>query len=1014
MYNDLKGSCWRKWDLHVHTPASLVHHYGGDSDIWENFISDLEQLPPEFKVIGVNDYIFIDGYRRILKEKQNGRLKNIDLFLPVIELRLDKFGGTKSHLSRVNFHVIFSDEVPPDDIQSQFLNGISTNYKLSSSLEGKGIKWNALITHESLADLGTKIIESVPESERVHFLSPIIEGFNNINFDFDTVLERLESHYFEGQFLTAVGKTEWANIKWNDHSIADKKNIINNADFVFISAESIEAYDKAKTHLSIQQVNNRLLDCSDAHRFSDDANKDRIGKCFTWIKADPTFEGLKQTLLGFEERVFVGELPPQLQSVQEKPTKYVKSIKARKKKDSKLDEIWFDNKEINFNPGLVAIIGNKGNAKSALTDIIGLLGNSKNHDHFSFLQPHKFRLASDNKAKHFEAIIMFESENTYERSLEEKVHQTDVEIVKYIPQNFFEEVCNEVAYKEGGVFDQELAQVIFSHVADPQRLAKNSLKELIEHRTSEINDAISQIKIEIQSTNKEITSVESRMQPDYRKSIEKKLNSKKQELEAHTKSKPQEVVNPSTLSDNHKTSALAVINEKKDESRKIDLEIKMAQKKQEELAISESEVDKAENKINNFDKIFRKHEKDFNELKIPGIKFTDIVTVEINRTKLEDWKNYILTEKKRNDDVLDTEKKDSLIFKKNALQNELKEIQNKLDEPNKEYQKYLKALDQWKKIREKIIGAATVSDTIKYYEEILRKLDELPKILKELKESRLSLSREIYANIEKLALIYEELYAPVQDFIEKHPLANKFSLHFDVSIVDKEFRNKFFEWINQAVAGTFCGIAPGQKQLEEILSNYNFNNIKDTVDFLEYITKALTRDLRLSSSKIISIASQLRKGKTVESLYDYIFSLDYLKPHYVLKMSGKEMYQLSPGEKGALLLIFYLLIDLDDIPLIIDQPEENLDNQTVYDLLVPSIYEARQRRQIFIVTHNPNLAVVCDAEQIIYATIDKKNKNRVEYLTGAIENKEINKKLLDVLEGTRPAFDKRHRKYIPE
>ena len=72
-----------------------------------------------------------------------------------------------------------------------------------------------------------------------------------------------------------------------------------------------------------------------------------------------------------------------------------------------------------------------------------------------------------------------------------------------------------------------------------------------------------------------------------------------------------------------------------------------------------------------------------------------------------------------------------------------------------------------------------------------------------------------------------------------------------------------------------------------------------------------------------------------------------------------------------MLLIFYLLVDNDDIPLIIDQPEENLDNQTVYKLLVPSIKEAKNRRQIIIVTHNPNLAVVCDAEQIIHASIDK-------------------------------------------
>ncbi len=80
--NDPAGSKWRKWDLHVHTPASIFQRYGGDTEqAWERFLQDLERLPDEFKVLGINDYLFIDGYKRLLKEKKQGRLKNIDLLL---------------------------------------------------------------------------------------------------------------------------------------------------------------------------------------------------------------------------------------------------------------------------------------------------------------------------------------------------------------------------------------------------------------------------------------------------------------------------------------------------------------------------------------------------------------------------------------------------------------------------------------------------------------------------------------------------------------------------------------------------------------------------------------------------------------------------------------------------------------------------------------------------------------------------------------------------------------------
>jgi predicted ATPase len=129
-------------------------------------------------------------------------------------------------------------------------------------------------------------------------------------------------------------------------------------------------------------------------------------------------------------------------------------------------------------------------------------------------------------------------------------------------------------------------------------------------------------------------------------------------------------------------------------------------------------------------------------------------------------------------------------------------------------------------------------------------------------------------------------------------------------------------------------------------------------------------------------------------------------------MGDKDLTQLSPGERGTLLLVFYLLVDRSDIPLLIDQPEENLDNQTVYDLLVPCIREAKKRRQIFIVTHNPNLAVVCDADQVIHADLNKKANYTMVYATGAIENPAINKAIVDILEGTTPAFKKRESKYF--
>lgn len=106
-----KGSNWLKCDLHIHTPASFFHQYGdSQSDaVWDKFIDDLEALPADFKIIGINDYLTLEGYRKILTYVGKNRLQNIKCILPVIEFRIDKFAGNEK-LRRLNYHVIFSDE----------------------------------------------------------------------------------------------------------------------------------------------------------------------------------------------------------------------------------------------------------------------------------------------------------------------------------------------------------------------------------------------------------------------------------------------------------------------------------------------------------------------------------------------------------------------------------------------------------------------------------------------------------------------------------------------------------------------------------------------------------------------------------------------------------------------------------------------------------------------------------------------------------------------------------------
>lgn len=441
--------------------------------------------------------------------------------------------------------------------------------------------------------------------------------------------------------------------------------------------------------------------------------------------------------------------------------------------------------------------------------------------------------------------------------------------------------------------------------------------------------------------------------------------------------------------------------------------IELAEEHQKHIARSLGELDKARGKVDNLMHSYEQLEQNWpDEVKSLGLQLEDVISFQVDLTRLETEKDLFSWLKSETNTQLDEAKAGSLAHQSIQAEQQVDQLRAKLDQPNKEYQDYLAEVEKWEAQRKSILGTEDVSGSLEYLRKELLNLDEIPTELEASRKQREGKTRKVYGEIVKLADVYKDLYEPVQKFIQHHHLAkDKFDLNFEVSIIDTGFENRFFDHINRNISGSFCGRAESSERLETVLEHHDFNNKDSTIAFLNEIMELLTYDKRLDAPRTVEISEQLRKGYSIESLYDSIFSLDYLRPHYTLKMGNKELHQLSPGERGSLLLIFYLLVDKGNIPLILDQPEENLDNQTISGLLAPCIKEAKKRRQVFIVTHNPNIAVVCDAEQVIHASMDKKGANRITYTCGAIESPSINPIVVDILEGTRPAFDNRESKY---
>lgn len=292
----------------------------------------------------------------------------------------------------------------------------------------------------------------------------------------------------------------------------------------------------------------------------------------------------------------------------------------------------------------------------------------------------------------------------------------------------------------------------------------------------------------------------------------------------------------------------------------------------------------------------------------------------------------------------------------------------------------MQQLRAWEARKKEIEGAADVAGTLRYFEAQLLYLDkELPGEIETAEEQRRLVALEVHKCISTIRNVYAELFDPVQKLIEDSIIIKDgFKLTFVSSIIQRGFGRDFFDqYVSQGVNGSFCGKEAGEQRLADLMEEVDFNDPEQAVAFAQVIEDHLTADVRQSKKPPMQIGDQLRKRASVRDLYDFLWSFGYLIPEYSLKLDGKDLTQLSPGERGALLLVFYLLVDKSDRPIIVDQPEENLDNQTVYHLLIPVIRAVKKRRQIIMVTHNPNIAVVCDAEQIIHASIDRAKGNRI-------------------------------------
>ena len=984
-----KGSEWRKWDLHVHTPASaLNNHFEGTNEDgkWDKYLAKLVSFT-DISVLGLTDYFSIEGYKKVKAYKDAGHLSNIDFLLPNVELRILP---VTSEDTPINLHIIFSPEIV-DELDSKFFSSLEYSYQeeVYKCIRGDLIK------------LGRKYKNDSTLQENIAYR----DGIEQFKSSFDKIKEIItKDKLLQEKSVVVVPNRSGDGASGIQHSslAATREGIYRFAHCIFSANPNDRDYFLGKGTDSLDEVIRKygsLKPCihgSDAHSLDKvccpDLNR------FTWIKADPTFEGLKQIIYEPEDRVYIGEEPPNKKLERDK---IIKSITISNSNN------WFeDDKPMSLNEGLVSIIGGKGSGKTAILDLIAYSTDSyKSYEKDetkskSFLK-RAFRELTGAKIK-----IEWDEGKFDEKEIGNKLEEATKEgKVRYLPQDYVDQLCSEIGKNE---IERQIENVIFQKILPENKANYSDFKSYRDVQLKVINDKKSRVTKQIQEVNLKIF--------DHKELIKSKdvKNEQIAEIEDEIKKLNAEMdkISEALEDAGDQKGVLSELNssiEQKTTIEKIISELKTKLLKVEEII----------NEIYGF----LEDSKEFTDklqvdLQIIGVKKDDVDQIKVILSP-ENLQHIIDVRKKEIDEEIGRQKSELEKFDKN-----IKELNGKITlEKSKQ--------DKIKEINKSLADFKKKKDSLT---EDIKKAEESEKKLSELLNDRDNLFINFFE------LIFEEkerlkaIYAPLENILSRSSEENEklfdFTVQFNINfntmaveghnLIDLRREGLFHQSKPEALEENIKSILFKPNLDSPKISDSDKNSIKD---FLKKILDLFEKDGR-------TIASQLKQDKYTELDFDkWLYSTKYFDISYSIKFNGIDLDNLSPGLKGVSLLILFLELDEEDRrPILIDQPEENLDNRSVFNTLVRYFRNAKERRQVIIVTHNPNLVANTDSEQIFVANFNRgleQQSSRINYVSGSLENtfpcdsknnnilekQGIREHVCEILEGGKEAFEKREKKY---
>lgn len=1022
-----RGSEWRQWDLHIHTPASFEwkgtkfdrKNPGSPANtaLVDQMIMALNEAEPA--VFALMDYWTFDGWFALKKRlDEPGAPKLTKTVFPGIELRL-----AAPMRGRLNAHVLFSNELD-DQILKDFLSHLRISLNDRPLSDAALIDYARQLPEAMLREHGSKL-DQVAADEGLAYIA----GAKTVELSCESYKEAI-AKVPDGQaigFMPYDTNDGLSDVKWNEHysyflglvkcsPIFESRNADIRSAFVGEETPGNTRF-YAGIRRGLNDISRLVVAGSDAHCFvGKPGDNDRRGygdfpsDKKTWIKADPTFRGLQQAIREPAKRSFIGLKPPKLEEIAANKTYFIDHVVISKVQGSPLASHWLGDVQLPLNSDLIAIIGNKGSGKSALADVLALLGHSRQSNHFSFLRKERFRGKAGKPARQFEGFLFWHDGTISVCNLNADPPAEKVEMVRYIPQGHFEDLCNAHVTGQSQAFENELRAVIFSHADESIRLGALDFDQLIEHQESTFRLRLNEFRKDLKRINLEIANFESQLHPLIKKTLNEQLILKRRQLEEHEALKPAEMEKPSVELSPEQRATAEALEAIAEQLKRLDEQRTNATETTAQLAAKSKAVRDVREQVRLLQRTYEQFVNDTKkDLDLLGVAATDLAKLHVNLEPLVKLEEAVQAEQSAlgaSSTAADAQRQE-LVGKQT-------EAKTKLDQPQLLYQNHLHAVEEWEQKYLDLVGSDDSPETVKGLEARIAQIDAVPELLEAHRSLRKALAGDIYDILDAQRQAREALFKPVQDLIQGNSLIREeYKLQFKAMLggaIDA-FAGNLFTLLKQSV-GEFRGEDDSFNTVRRLGEAADFDKREEAIGFAQALHDKIAAAAATIGDKVdYGIESMLRKDKSANEVYDLLYDLSYLEPRYSLLFQDAQIEQLSPGQRGALLLIFYLLVDKGRNPIILDQPEENLDNETVVSLLVPVLTEAKKRRQIIMVTHNPNLAVVCDAEQIIWSHFDRANGQKISYSAGAIENPSINSHAVKVLEGTKPAFDNRRIKY---